>query len=156
MFAQYINITIDQLILIFTSLVIGIITGFVNSFIIYKSLIDRLGKEIKELPVEKEKELPANLKLEIINNAIKIEKLIRNIAEIKGIDQEKYRSVAILLNYFLAEEIVDKKFNELFKAFWQLRNYIVHGVEVPQDDLVYGHALSIKIISHLEKIKKIK
>lgn len=105
-------------------------------------------EEIQE--IRKSARDPRAIFLEIV---MEIEKKLRLIAEMSGLEAWRYSPVSKLLDELVKKEVIDMRMRDYSLVFWRMRNRVVHGeVDIKTENLDEIISIGEKLLSMLDYV----
>lgn len=93
---------------------------------------------------------PRAIFLEIV---VEIEKKLRLIAEMSGLEAWRYSPVPVLLNELVKKEVIDVRMRDYSLVFWRMRNRVIHGeVDITTENLDEIISIGEKLLSMLDYV----
>lgn len=155
---------IDLLSYLGSGLTIAVMLFALMSFL-YNKRIDLLAYKL----ILKKKPIPDNtiqevideisrndnmkIKTDLLKIVISIEIMIRKISLIKFDISEKMptrKMISLLTSY----NVFDEEWNKKFKIMWQIRNGVIHGENMTEDDINWGISLAVQLHQNLKQKMK--
>jgi len=87
-------------------------------------------------------------RMSFVRLAIDLERMLIKTAEVSGFSTEKL-SVMKIVDQLRRKEIVDKDLYNAFESLWKIRNRVVHGYSVTEDEVKAGMFLGAALIIRL-------
>lgn len=92
-------------------------------------------------------------RMAFVKLAIESERALRQIAETYEIPAERLRAMKTI-DQLLQRGIIDEDFYYAFKSLWKIRNQVVHGYSVTDDEVEAGLFLGASLILKLEQVRR--
>jgi len=151
------------------SALLSLIVGFLSSRIGYISLKKEIETQLESFEIVRNRyeneidrkidqafmEEDEDLEMTFFKIAVNIEKNLRSIIEIIGLDSDsrEFRSARNIFNYLIKKGVITGNLINAFNTVWNIRNNIAHGEKVYSNDLKLALDLSALLLVELEKIR---